>query len=197
VERAAGGARSRVGSGVPGSIESGRWYDLRVELEGPRIQCYLDGTLVHDLEERKEIAGRKAPGAGHARRRDGKGKEYRMATKAHRLLPLATAIAAMAVRVVGTAGGRLRSRSCRGEVRRRGRLVLSQWRPAESARPSTPALLRPEGGASLRPTGRGGEEGAGATPTLILLCRLFKRRIHQNPSPGRQVACDLRAEQVA
>jgi alpha-L-arabinofuranosidase len=35
---------------VPGSIEPDRWYDLRVELSGPRVRCYLDGALVHDLE---------------------------------------------------------------------------------------------------------------------------------------------------
>ncbi|MFO0891791.1 MAG: alpha-L-arabinofuranosidase C-terminal domain-containing protein [Isosphaeraceae bacterium] len=37
-----------IGPGVPGSIETGRWYDIRVELEGPRIRCFLDGKLVHD-----------------------------------------------------------------------------------------------------------------------------------------------------
>jgi alpha-L-arabinofuranosidase len=35
---------------VPGSIESDRWYDLRVELSGSQVRCYLDGELVHDLE---------------------------------------------------------------------------------------------------------------------------------------------------
>jgi alpha-L-arabinofuranosidase len=38
-----------VGESVPGRIETGRWYDIRVELEGPRIRCYLDGRLVHDV----------------------------------------------------------------------------------------------------------------------------------------------------
>ena len=33
---------------VPGKIETGRWYDIRVELRGPHIRCYLDGKLVHD-----------------------------------------------------------------------------------------------------------------------------------------------------
>jgi alpha-L-arabinofuranosidase len=35
---------------APGSIEPDRWYDVRLELAGSRVRCYLDGQLVHDLE---------------------------------------------------------------------------------------------------------------------------------------------------
>ncbi len=38
-----------VGSGVPGRIETGRWYEIKIELAGSSIKCYLDGTLVHDV----------------------------------------------------------------------------------------------------------------------------------------------------
>ena len=34
---------------VAGSIEIGRWYDIKVELRGPSIRCYLDGKLIHDV----------------------------------------------------------------------------------------------------------------------------------------------------
>jgi len=34
---------------VPGKIETGRWYDIRIELQGARIRCYLDGRLIHDV----------------------------------------------------------------------------------------------------------------------------------------------------
>jgi alpha-L-arabinofuranosidase len=34
---------------VPGKIETGRWYDIRVDLQGSRIRCYLDGKLIHDI----------------------------------------------------------------------------------------------------------------------------------------------------
>lgn len=37
---------------VPGSIETGRWYDIRVELRGQSIRCFLDGQLVHDVTRR-------------------------------------------------------------------------------------------------------------------------------------------------
>jgi alpha-L-arabinofuranosidase len=35
---------------VPGSIDPDRWYDIKVELAGARVRCYLDGELVHDVE---------------------------------------------------------------------------------------------------------------------------------------------------
>ena len=35
--------------GVPGRIETGRWYDIRIETHGSRIRCYLDGKLIHDV----------------------------------------------------------------------------------------------------------------------------------------------------
>ena len=33
---------------TPGSIEEGRWYDVRIELSGPDVRCYLDDKLVHE-----------------------------------------------------------------------------------------------------------------------------------------------------
>jgi alpha-L-arabinofuranosidase len=35
---------------VPGQIETGRWYDIKIELQGSRIRCWLDGQLVHDIK---------------------------------------------------------------------------------------------------------------------------------------------------
>jgi alpha-L-arabinofuranosidase len=34
----------------PGRIETGRWYDIRVEVSGKRVKCFLDGQLVHDVD---------------------------------------------------------------------------------------------------------------------------------------------------
>lgn len=36
---------------VPVGVETGRWYDLRIEVDGRRIRCYRDGELVHDIED--------------------------------------------------------------------------------------------------------------------------------------------------
>lgn len=33
----------------PCQIEAGRWYDLKVVLNGKNVKCYLDGKLVHDI----------------------------------------------------------------------------------------------------------------------------------------------------
>jgi alpha-L-arabinofuranosidase len=38
-----------VGNDVPGQIETGRWYDIRIEAQGAGIRCYLDGKLLHDV----------------------------------------------------------------------------------------------------------------------------------------------------
>lgn len=32
-----------------GSIESGRWYAIKVEIRGLEVKCWLDGRLVHDI----------------------------------------------------------------------------------------------------------------------------------------------------
>ncbi len=33
----------------PGNIETGRWYDLKVVVNGKNVKCYLDGQPVHDV----------------------------------------------------------------------------------------------------------------------------------------------------
>jgi alpha-L-arabinofuranosidase len=42
------GDKSLPDGGVPGRIETGRWYDLRIELQGEKIRCYLDGKLIQE-----------------------------------------------------------------------------------------------------------------------------------------------------
>ena len=38
-----------VGNEVEGRIETGRWYDIRIELDEHTIECFLDGKLIHDV----------------------------------------------------------------------------------------------------------------------------------------------------
>jgi len=33
----------------PTHIETGRWYDIRVEVKDKNVKCYLDGQLIHDV----------------------------------------------------------------------------------------------------------------------------------------------------
>jgi len=37
---------------VPGSIETGRWYDLRIELRGTTVKAYIDGQLIHEAQNK-------------------------------------------------------------------------------------------------------------------------------------------------
>lgn len=46
LERGENGAKSEFGPVATNTVETGRWYDLRVELHGAAINCYLDGNLV-------------------------------------------------------------------------------------------------------------------------------------------------------
>ncbi len=34
-------------SSVPGRIETGRWYDIKVEIQGAKVTCSLDGKVIH------------------------------------------------------------------------------------------------------------------------------------------------------
>ena len=38
------------GHDVPGSIETGRWYDIRIEVKDANVKCFLDGKLIHDVK---------------------------------------------------------------------------------------------------------------------------------------------------
>lgn len=42
---------------VPGRIETGRWYDIKVVVQGPSIKCYLDAKLIHDIKDATYDAG--------------------------------------------------------------------------------------------------------------------------------------------
>ncbi len=35
--------------GKRGFIQTGRWYDIRIEVRGDRVKCFLDGQLIHDI----------------------------------------------------------------------------------------------------------------------------------------------------
>lgn len=47
VEQKEGGANREIAKGGPdGGIESNRWYDIKVEVQGGKVSCYLDGKLI-------------------------------------------------------------------------------------------------------------------------------------------------------
>ena len=47
LQRFTGGAMREIGS-VPVTVETGRWYDIKIEVQGRQIRCYLDGKLITD-----------------------------------------------------------------------------------------------------------------------------------------------------
>ena len=49
IEQMVSGTKSTISPAVPGSVVTGQWYDIRIVLTGARIQCYLNGVLVHDV----------------------------------------------------------------------------------------------------------------------------------------------------
>ncbi|HYG21748.1 MAG TPA: alpha-L-arabinofuranosidase C-terminal domain-containing protein [Verrucomicrobiae bacterium] len=44
------GQQDHLKAQVPGSIEPDRWYDIRVQLKGSQVDCFLDDSLVHSIE---------------------------------------------------------------------------------------------------------------------------------------------------
>ncbi len=40
-----------VQDGKPGSVETNRWYDIKVEVKGQSVKCWLDGQLIHDIQK--------------------------------------------------------------------------------------------------------------------------------------------------
>ena len=40
-----------IANGVPGQVETNRWYDIRIEVKDASIKCFLDGKLIHDLTQ--------------------------------------------------------------------------------------------------------------------------------------------------
>ncbi len=50
-EAAVNGDRGTYGAGVPFVVETGRWYDLRLEVTGNRVRGFVDGKLVTDTNE--------------------------------------------------------------------------------------------------------------------------------------------------
>lgn len=52
VEKTVDGNRSAIGPSVSGSIETNRWYEIRIHVTGQRIRCWLDGELIITLTDR-------------------------------------------------------------------------------------------------------------------------------------------------
>ena len=45
------GVNTQLGPNVPLTVETNRWYDIRIELQGRQIRCFLDGKLVEEATD--------------------------------------------------------------------------------------------------------------------------------------------------
>lgn len=52
IEKSVGGIKSIIGTTANVTVESNKWYDIKIEISRNRIRCYLDGILIHDVEDR-------------------------------------------------------------------------------------------------------------------------------------------------
>jgi len=48
IQRAQNGDNAEIGKSVPVTVQTGRWYDIRIVVQGTRIQCFLDGKLTSE-----------------------------------------------------------------------------------------------------------------------------------------------------
>jgi alpha-L-arabinofuranosidase len=46
LQRSVDGNQFEIGPSSKATVETGRWYDIKVDVDGPNIRCYLDGKLV-------------------------------------------------------------------------------------------------------------------------------------------------------
>lgn len=54
VEKSIEGEKMILGGGVPREIETGEWYDIKIEVSENRIKCYLNGQLIHDIVDNQQ-----------------------------------------------------------------------------------------------------------------------------------------------
>jgi alpha-L-arabinofuranosidase len=46
LEQSSGGGKAALEGGVPGKIETGKWYDIRIEVTEEEARCFLDNQLI-------------------------------------------------------------------------------------------------------------------------------------------------------
>ncbi len=51
IEQLHNGSNTQLGPNVPLTVETGRWYDIKIEVQGRAIRCFLDGKLVEEATD--------------------------------------------------------------------------------------------------------------------------------------------------
>ncbi|BDI28678.1 alpha-N-arabinofuranosidase [Capsulimonas corticalis] len=55
LQRASDGAVEEFGGSKPLTVETGRWYDIRIEVQGMKIRCYLDDQLITEATDTPSV----------------------------------------------------------------------------------------------------------------------------------------------
>jgi alpha-L-arabinofuranosidase len=53
IEKAVSGTKSTISNIDYTRIDTNRWYDIKIVVEGSTIRCYLDGVLIHEVDDSK------------------------------------------------------------------------------------------------------------------------------------------------
>ena len=51
IEQVQNGSNTQLGPDVPVTVDVNRWYDIKIELQGRQIRCFLDGKLVEEVTD--------------------------------------------------------------------------------------------------------------------------------------------------
>ncbi len=51
IEQVQNGSNTQFGPDVPLTVEPNRWYDIKIELQGRAIRCFLDGKLIEEATD--------------------------------------------------------------------------------------------------------------------------------------------------
>jgi alpha-L-arabinofuranosidase len=51
IEKCVAGTKSTIGASVNGSINLNQWYNIKIEVSGNNIKCYLDNVLIHNVND--------------------------------------------------------------------------------------------------------------------------------------------------
>ena len=51
IEQVQAGSSTQLGPDIPVTVETGRWYDIKIELQGRQVRCFLDGKLVEEVTD--------------------------------------------------------------------------------------------------------------------------------------------------
>jgi alpha-N-arabinofuranosidase len=55
LEKSENGAKMEIGVAATNIVETGRWYDVKVDVQGQSIRCYLDGQLVCETTDKAPV----------------------------------------------------------------------------------------------------------------------------------------------